>query len=413
MEPEGKIAKAFLRLSSDNSVVVKRLILKHLFEDLPWFVGFFHQFLSPYNRFGVKVQTTNILPVSGSTWFEDNYEKVWAVFTTTPKHEAALILLTDEKFKPARWILQRLITKDLRCGVGVSLLEPLLGSTFVNPGKGIGLCTANTKTLRYPVLAQPKYDGVRAIARFSETSNQFLGLYSRSHRLISGFQGIQKALAHIRIPMWLDGEILDASGDFFKVAGRAHTTKRSDELAIFVVFDYFYPLSPGQAPSQSPTIDRVKHLQDALYKSGVTIGSTPIRLSPHEVITDEDCLEQYYREKVREGFEGIVAKNNIAYPYRRSSAWVKIKLTQTLECAVVGLVEGKGKYADSLGALIIKHKSVETRVGTGFSDLERKEIWKLRSQVRGGVKVEIAYQSLTPNGAMRFPRFLRFRHDLS
>jgi bifunctional non-homologous end joining protein LigD len=75
------------------------------------------------------------------------------------------------------------------------------------------------------------------------------------------------------------------------------------------------------------------------------------------------------------GLEGVVAKRS-ASPYRpgrRSSDWVKVKVTRTQEVVIGGWSPGKGGRAQRIGALLVGIPEegglrYAGKVGTGFSD---------------------------------------------
>lgn len=135
--------------------------------------------------------------------------------------------------------------------------------------------------------------------------------------------------------------------------------------------------------------------------------------------------------------EGVVAKR-LDSPYRpgrRSPEWVKFKLDTTAEFVVGGWRPGKR----ALGALLVGVPgpgglTYRGRVGGGISGAsERALLAALRdlasdaSPFAGGVAraeakdatwvrpelvIEVRYGQQTPDGRLRFPRFLRIRPDL-
>jgi hypothetical protein len=73
--------------------------------------------------------------------------------------------------------------------------------------------------------------------------------------------------------------------------------------------------------------------------------------------------------------------------------------------------EGEGKYTGMLGGVIVRRKNgYESKVGGGFSDWLRHEIW--HNQDRHLTKtIEIHYLEDTPAGDFRHARFKKFRPD--
>jgi DNA ligase-1 len=78
--------------------------------------------------------------------------------------------------------------------------------------------------------------------------------------------------------------------------------------------------------------------------------------------------------------------------------------------------EGTGRNAGRLGALVCKGEDqgvfIETNVGTGLSDEQRKDFWARKDELIGFI-VEVKADTVTQNEngtySLRFPRFEGFR----
>jgi hypothetical protein len=97
---------------------------------------------------------------------------------------------------------------------------------------------------------------------------------------------------------------------------------------------------------------------------------------------------------------------------QRDSIPRKIKLKKDTELYVQDFEEGTGKYVGALGKLVAtpdpEGRGPATRVGTGFSDIQRREIWKSKEKYRG-LPVTVNYQNELPSGKLRMPVFKWFR----
>jgi ATP-dependent DNA ligase len=125
-------------------------------------------------------------------------------------------------------------------------------------------------------------------------------------------------------------------------------------------------------------------------------------------------------------------------PGKRSESWLKIKTRQTTECVIVGYTEGKGDRVGAFGALhLAQERGGELKyvgkVGTGFDEPMLKAVWKeliSLTRIKRPVKeaplesarstwveprlvCEVRFASLTPEGRLREPVFVRLRPDLS
>lgn len=92
--------------------------------------------------------------------------------------------------------------------------------------------------------------------------------------------------------------------------------------------------------------------------------------------------------------------------------WWKLKPVKTVDCIVKRVLPGEGKHLGRMGALEVGFADSDwvTRVGTGFTDAVRTEVWERSGEFVGRV-AEVEYDSLAANGALKFPRFKRFRDD--
>lgn len=135
-----------------------------------------------------------------------------------------------------------------------------------------------------------------------------------------------------------------------------------------------------------------------------------------EVDTD---LEAIYQRALEQGHEGIIAKDvHSKYKFSRDSAWRKHKpVKEPIDLRVRGVVRGTGRMSDTLGALKLETQDgvYVGRVGTGFSDRDRDELWAMHQDdgLEGEV-VEVQFEELQKNGSkygLRFPRYERLRPE--
>jgi DNA ligase-1 len=95
-----------------------------------------------------------------------------------------------------------------------------------------------------------------------------------------------------------------------------------------------------------------------------------------------------------------------ASPYsqgKRSNAWLKVKAVDSEDCPIVSVHEGKGRLAGTMGHVVVEHGTRLVRVGGGFTDEQRRQIWEQRDSVIGSW-LEVSFQNMTPEGSFRHPR---------
>jgi len=282
-----------------------------------------------------------------------------------------------------------------------------------------------------------KWDGIRALISLDEGE---IKIHGRNRMDITKqFPELLIAEQALRATSGLfDGEIvcLDADGrpNFRNVIHRMQQKSeggieraKAKHPAVCYVFDCLY--LDGRAIVSEPLTRRREWLADVIKKDSA------YRVS--EVVEEGAALFEAVKQL---GLEGIMAKQrNGAYlPGKRSDSWLKIKTRQTLECAIIGYTRGKGDRESSFGALHLAQTNGDElkylgKVGTGFDDPSMKtvfaELEKLTTikrpikekplddarsiWIEPKLMCEVQFASLTKDGMLREPVFVRLRPDLN
>ena len=227
-------------------------------------------------------------------------------------------------------------------------------------------------------LFEIKWDGYRAVAFIakgkvrlvSRNQNDLTAQYPELHSLPSFIQA-ETAI--------LDGEIaaLDEQGRAsfslmqqrtgIREAGR-RTASRRDIPVLYYVFDLLY--------LDGYDLRRVSLEQRKQVLAEITNAAGPLRYSDH--FAQGKALFDVAKQK---GLEGILAKRRDSiYEERRTQAWLKIKITQTLDCVIGGYTdpEGSRMYFGSIVLGLYDRNGDLIHVGqagTGFDQAMLKEIW--------------------------------------
>lgn len=131
---------------------------------------------------------------------------------------------------------------------------------------------------------------------------------------------------------------------------------------------------------------------------------------------DTSKITELLEEQVAMGEEGIMINiYDAPYEFKRTNSLLKVKKMQTMDLEIVGFEEGEGRLAGTLGAILVRYKDGNiVKVGSGFSDSLRGELWGARGDFLGTI-VEIQYFEETTNAdggkSLRFPIFKDFRYD--
>lgn len=265
-------------------------------------------------------------------------------------------------------------------------------------------------------LATQKLDGIRALMINGK-------LVSRTFKPIRN-NYIRKILEAI-LPDGADGEIV-CPGAFQATSSGVMCSSGEPEF-IYYMFDYV------KDDTGKEYVARTQDMLQWLVDQGPvhTPGLDKIELLMPTLIKDYDHLKEYEAECIAKGFEGVIIRTpDSPYKCGRSTAkqeWLlKLKRFTDDEAIIIGFTEKmrndneatKDKFghtirsshkenkrpANTLGALVVRDikTEIEFEIGTGFSDLQRQEIWDEKDKWDGLI---VKYRHFAISGVLNRPRF--------
>lgn len=290
------------------------------------------------------------------------------------------------------------------------------------------------RDLHWPLLASPKFDGIRAVNDWGQLKTRRLTPVRNDYVRNS----LSKKYLH-----GLDGELYvpPEVADFHTLSGciRAKTHLLAPEVK-FHVFDCF--LHPGE-----PFEKRLARAAELAAEADTRVPVVPV---PHKLLRSLDAFLEFETSVLEDGFEGVCLRDPLGrYKYGRSTMrehWlIKVKRFTDAEAQVIGFEEqmhnaneattdalGKTKRSkhqenmsgkNTLGALVVRglngpFKGKEFKISGGskaegaipFDDAFRKEVWTHQSRYRNRV---CTYTYFAP-GSKDLPRhagLFRWRDD--
>lgn len=286
-------------------------------------------------------------------------------------------------------VVERLIKRDAKCGVNVSLLNKV----FPNLIPEIPCMLAqpmNEKTLKnikFPAISQLKADGMRCITFI--TSNN-VRMFSRNgteiiceplKNTLMTIGQIEESLLSDNTTLMLDGELIcykdnklldrkTSNGICNKVLKGTANTEEQDLIQM-----QLWDIVKIDSNTFSPLEDRSyeKRLED-LYSILNTSSYSKLEVIPTEIVNSMEEALEHFQKMLSQGLEGTILKNQDAkWSNTRSKDLVKLKEENTIDLLVVDIEEGSGDFEGGLGAIICEtsDKKLRVRVGTGFSFEDR------------------------------------------
>lgn len=305
-----------------------------------------------------------------------------------------------------KWAV-RVLNKNLRCGVQITTANKIFPG-LIKPFK-VSLAEPY-KPEKHEISGQwciePKLDGLRmTIVRGVP--------YTRNGRVINTVNHILEELYPFLYDYVFDGEVMGA-GDFDEASGiirRKETCSNSD--IYYNVFDVipreqWITRKTVALTKRKDIISSIFHV-NTKHCSFKHVKAVEWLLLPNNPTTEQ--LFEMRDEMMKRGYEGSMLKNmNAPYRFERSNDVLKLKDFNDVDCILIDSYEGKGRHKGRLGGIVVELDGVQTRVGSGFTDKQRDDLWVKRNDIVGSV-VEVQYQNKTPDGSLRFPVYIKFRSD--
>jgi DNA ligase-1 len=312
---------------------------------------------------------------------------------------------------PEAHAFQAILLKDLACGVGIETVNAARPGTV--PQFAVQLAVSEMPKLAdivYPVLVEPKYDGVRCVTLKQDGKVQ---LFSRNGQPFENFAELEEALRDtIPSDFMLDGEVVSPAGfQTLMTRVKAKPGKRTDVPIEYRVFDAM-PAEQFLRQDCSLTLSERQR-----YSPMEWLTSDIIQRAPSQLARDAEDLEEIYHGWLQLGLEGVMLKSpDGLYTFKRNKTWRKLKPFDSADLKILGMIEGVGKFAGSLGAMLVEGtledgRFVKSEVGSfRCSDEERLRLWQRRDELIGMI-AEIRYQEVTADNSLRFTSYLRLRED--
>ncbi len=248
-------------------------------------------------------------------------------------------------------------------------------------------------------VAQPKLDGFRLQIHFDKTKQKpEVHFFSRNLKDMSSmFPDLTKPIEELKVETLIcEGEAICYDPNTKSFLPFQETVKRKRKhgieqavtdfpLKIFL-FDLLY--LNGTSLFDEPHEKRYEKLKKLIEQDP----DGPLQFIEEREVKTAKELDDYFREMIEEGLEGLVVKrmDAIYQPGKRNFNWIKLKRTSegeledTIDCVILGYYHGSGKRAKfGIGAFLVGIYDTESdqfetvaKVGTGLSDAAWKDMAK-------------------------------------
>jgi DNA ligase-1 len=237
---------------------------------------------------------------------------------------------------------------------------------------------------------------------------------SRTGKPLNNIDHILKTLDHKNVVF--DGELHGSTWEETMHVARASEGKRDTKLT-FTIFD---ALSISEWLTKN--CDRQLWERQRVLRHHIK-ETEHIKIVKPVHVDNFSQFETIHEINMEGGCDGTVLKRKDSlYEFKRTKTWLKVKPALDIDCLVVGMKEGTGKYKGMLGALeVLPDGPIKRDKGglpittfvSGMDDEKRRDWWVERNTSWSIVNkwIEVTYRKMNPSGRLVEPRFVRIRHD--
>lgn len=315
-------------------------------------------------------------------------------------------------------LVKLVCNKDLDCGVSATLIN----SVFKNcvPVFKVQLAKpVNFDKIKFPCLAELKYDGVRIVIIWD---GKFVKFYTRN--------GLRVYIPNVAMriagrlldnkPFILDSEVTLKDGtseDRTTVSGIINSARinflEGEDKLVFNVFDTMSLDDFNRRECDDLYIKRRLYLQARLAHINL-----PYLLEAKiKTLDNKEEVQAEFERVIAQGQEGLILKSlDHKYKFKRSMDWAKIKEVKSADLFCTKAYSGEGKYTSQIGGLtcvgVVEGKDIKVNVGSGLSDDDRAK----EPEFFIGKMIEVKYNTIikdtvTNKWSLFLPRYIQIRFD--
>ena len=270
--------------------------------------------------------------------------------------------------------------------------------------------------LKFPLIAQRKFDGVRLITTVRDGKVKFETYNGNTVPLPKLGAQMQK------LPnVMLDAEIVFRDGSMkyrSKVSGMINSAMHGGRINERELNLHAFDSMPvAQWDAKKCNMLYTERYSDTLKLVSHLGAYSQVHFAVSDMVRTIEQVDATLEQLWNDGFEGLMLKElNHRYTFTKSRLWAKFKQTKTADLYCYGLTEGTGWAEGGIGALqlegMVEGKPVTVKTGSGLTKEDRfasieKYLYKT---------IEMRYNSLTQDSrtlqySLFSPRYVCVRYD--
>jgi hypothetical protein len=319
-------------------------------------------------------------------------------------------------------VIERIIQKDLKCGVQVSTANTVWsGLVHEYP---VMLCSPFEEKLvnkiKFPAYVQLKMDGMRFNAIVRDGKCEFRSRNGKEIQLLGNLEddfikmaGDIDCVFDGELLVVNDGTILDrqTGNGILNKANKGTISENEAKMVRATVWDLIPYIMFESGHCATPYSKRIDSLSVLIQKHN----PAKVKLVQTDLVNDLETATSIFEGYLAAGQEGIILKDGSGeWEDKRSKTQIKFKGELECDLKIVAVEEGTGKYAGMLGAIKCESADsvIKVSVGSGFTDQQRKDLWK-QNLVDGiaAIKYNMRIKNKVGEESLFLPIVLEIRDD--
>ena len=318
-------------------------------------------------------------------------------------------------------VMERIIQKDLKCGVQVSTANSVwTGLVHEYP---VMLCSQFEQKLvdkiEFPAYVQLKMDGMRFNAIVRDGKVEYRSRNGKEIQLLGYLDddfiemaGDVDCVFDGELLVKQDGKLLDrqTGNGILNKANKGTISPAEASLVQATVWDVIPYMYFVDGVCNTPYSKRFETLNSLVNKYEPERVAT---VASWEVQNYEDANEMF-QELLARGEEGIILKDKRGiWEDKRTKSQIKFKGELECDLKIVGIEEGTGKYEGMLGAIQCESADgvIKVSVGSGFTDADRASIGNDVIGKVAAIKYNMRIKNKAGEESLFLPIVLEIRWD--
>ncbi|MCL2079272.1 MAG: hypothetical protein FWH17_05430 [Oscillospiraceae bacterium] len=394
-----QVKDLFEQISKDASSLAKRAIIAENSNN-DEFTKMLNYLLNPFIITGISEKkiskNTQKPPTQEFSSFNELMEYIISNNTGSDEVITNIRAFLDKQETDMSEFYASIITKSAKLGCDIKSVNKALGKEFIPQWE-----IQQSYNIEKSPIAENEWFSL------SEKLNGVRGTFcsgkilSRQGKEITGLDHITRDIKQLfpNAENWVvDGELILenleglSDNENFRNSTGLLSKKDADKGKMKLIIFDFLPLDEFSSGESKLTY---KARLEAIKSLGVKIKSLGIRsVETVDVLytgNDAKMIDYFLEKMVSLDKEGLMLNRDSKYYCKRHSGILKVKRFYTVDLVVTDLIEGSGRLSGKLGAFVVEYKGNALNVGSGMTDEERVDFWRIRDELAGRV-IEVKYK---------------------